>query len=300
MTGTAAAKAPAAMPPPAQSAFRRGFALSVDVEEYFQVWAFSSVVARSSWDGFAPRVVGATRRALDLLDRRGAQATFFTLGWIAERYRDLVREIVARGHELASHGYDHAKVFEQSAAEFRQDCARAKAILEDIAGVAVRGYRAPGFSIDKRTPWAHEILRSAGYRYSSSAHPITHDHYGDPAGERSPYRPLAGDAFIEAPVATAEVLGRRVTCAGGGWFRASPYALTDRLLKRAERTLEGPVIFYFHPWEIDPEQPRLHRAPMKSRLRHYLNLDRMEGKLDRLLASRSWGRIDHALDIRGA
>ncbi|NWG70995.1 MAG: DUF3473 domain-containing protein [Parvularculaceae bacterium] len=273
------------------------FAMSVDVEDYFQVWAFAGVVARRDWDGFAPRVEMNTRRTLDLFDRTGAKATFFALGWVAERYPALLRDIAARGHEVASHGYDHAKVFDQSPEEFRADAAKTKRLIEDASGAAVRGYRAAGFSIDRRTPWAHEILADIGYAYSSSSHPIAHDHYGDPDGPREPYRPAAGRDLIEAPVATAEIFGKRVSCAGGGWFRAAPYAATSRLIAAAERTLKGPVIFYFHPWEIDPDQPRIKNAPLKSRLRHYVNLGAMERKLERLLESRRWGRIDAALGL---
>lgn len=270
------------------------FALSVDVEDYFQVWAFSDVIRREEWEGFPLRVEAATRRALDLFDRRGAKATFFTLGWVAERAPGLIRDIAARGHEVASHGYDHAKVFDQTREAFREDARRAKAILEDAAGVAVTGYRAPGFSIDARTPWAHEVLAELGYAYSSSSHPIAHDHYGDPHGLRTPWRPVA--RLIEAPVATADFFGRRVSAAGGGWFRAAPYAVAKSIIDRAAATLSGPVIFYFHPWEIDPEQPRIENASLKSRMRHYLNLKTMEAKLDKLLGDYSWGRVDHALE----
>ncbi len=272
------------------------FALSVDVEDYFQVWAFSGVIRREDWDRYPLRVEAATRRALDLFDRRGAKATFFTLGWVAERTPSLIRDIAARGHEVASHGYDHAKVFDQTREAFREDARRAKAILEDAAGVRVTGYRAPGFSIDARTPWAHEVLAELGYAYSSSSHPIVHDHYGDPHGLRTPWRPVEGASFIEAPVATADLWGRRVSAAGGGWFRAAPYAVAKSLIDRAASTLAGPVIFYFHPWEIDPDQPRIAGAPAKSCLRHYLNLKTMEGKLDRLLRDYAWGRVDHALE----
>jgi polysaccharide deacetylase family protein (PEP-CTERM system associated) len=271
--------------------------MSVDVEDYFQVWAFSDVVARADWDGFEPRVERATHAALDLLDAHGAKATFFALGWAAERRPLLMREIVARGHELASHGTDHAKVFDQTPDEFRADAYRSKKILEDLGGAAVKGYRAPGFSIDRRTPWAHEILAALGYRYSSSSHPIAHDHYGDADGPRAPFRPLAGSDFVEAPVATAEIFGRRFSAAGGGWFRAAPYPVFKSLLERAAATAEGPAIFYFHPWELDPDQPRIPGASVKSRLRHYLNLDRTEGKLRKLLADFSWGRIDDALGL---
>lgn len=275
----------------------RRFAMSVDVEDYFQVWAFSSVIDRHSWDGFAPRVEGATLKALDLFERTGAKATFFTLGWVAERFPALVREIAARGHELASHGYDHAKIFDQSQEEFRRDAARTKAVLEDIAGAPVIGYRAPGFSINGDTKWVYETLNALGYRYSSSTHPIAHDHYGDPKGPRAPHAPNPGSKFVEAPVATARLFGRRVSCAGGGWFRAAPYALTRRLIDCARADLDGPVIFYFHPWEIDPDQPRIRTAPVKSRLRHYLNLSTMERKLERLLSDYAWGRVDNALGL---
>ncbi len=272
-------------------------AMSVDVEDYFQVWAFAKVIDRASWHGFTPRFGKATRRALDLFDKYGAKATFFTLGWIAQRDRALVREIVARGHELASHGYDHAKAYEQSREEFREDVGRTKKLLEDISGVEVTGYRAPGFSIGPTTPWAYETLARAGYRYSSSAHPIAHDHYGDPHAPRSLYQPLSGSDFVEAPVATAELLGCRVSCAGGGWFRAMPYALTRKLLARARATIDGPVIFYFHPWEIDPRQPRVRSASLGSRLRHYHNLAGTERKLTHLLDDFQWDRIDVALGM---
>ena len=291
---TRAADRPPAAPP--VSAPSR-FAMSIDIEDYFQVWAFADVVARRDWDGFAPRVEANTRRALDLFDRTGAKATFFVLGWTAERHPALVREIAERGHEVASHGYEHAKVFDQTADEFRADAAKTKRILEDACGRAVLGYRAAGFSIDRRTPWAHEILAETGHLYSSSSHPIAHDHYGDPDGPRAPWRPPAGKGLIEAPVATAETLGRRVSCAGGGWFRAAPFFVADALMKKAEATIGGPIIFYFHPWEIDPDQPRIAGASAKSKLRHYMNLDRMESKLERLLKSRRWGRVDAALGV---
>jgi peptidoglycan-N-acetylglucosamine deacetylase len=273
------------------------FSLSVDVEDYFQVWAFSNVIKRDSWDGFALRVGDTTRAVLDMVDARGAKATFFTLGWVGERDPALVREIVARGHELASHGYDHTKVNQQSREAFAKDAAHAKKLLEDIAGVEVRGYRAPGFSIDRTTPWAHEVLAELGYAYSSSTHPITHDHYGDASADQNPYRPVEGAALIEAPVATVNMLGRRISCAGGGWFRASPITASKMLLRRAAATLKGPVIFYFHPWELDAEQPRINSASAKSKFRHYLNLKTMPRKLDNILRSFSWRRIDDQLGL---
>lgn len=268
------------------------FALSVDVEDYFQVWAFSSVVSPQSWDGFPLRVGDNTRRCLDLFDKYNAKATFFTLGWVAERDPELVKNIVARGHELASHGYDHTKATAQTRDEFFADVRKTKALLEDLSGTSVKGYRAAGFSIGHETPWAHEALAEAGYAYSSSTHPIAHDHYGDARAPQSPYD-HAG--IIEAPVATINFLGQRISAAGGGWFRAAPYMLSKALVKKAASTLDGPVIFYFHPWEIDPDQPRLRRAPLKSQFRHYLNLRRTEGKLSKLLSDFSWRRIDESL-----
>lgn len=270
------------------------FAMSVDVEDYFQVWALSGAVRREDWDNYSLRVSDATRRVLDLFERHEAKATFFTLGWIAERAPALVREIVARGHELGSHGYDHTKVFDQDPSAFRTDVVKTKKILEDAGGVEVNGFRAAGFSIDARTPWAHEILGETGHAYSSSSHPIAHDHYGDARGARSPH---VRGGIVEAPVATAEVFGRRISCAGGGWFRASPYNLSKSLIGSASASIDGPVIFYFHPWEIDAEQPSVDGLSLKSRLRHYLNLSRMEWKLERLLGDFKWGRIDEALEL---
>lgn len=270
------------------------FAMSVDVEDYFQVWAFSGVVDRARWDDFPLRVEDNTRRLLDLFDAKGAKATFFTLGWVAERAPGLVRDIAARGHEVASHGYDHRKVFDQTPDEFRSDLLKTRAILEDAGGAPVRGFRAAGFSIDRRTPWAHEILAETGHLYSSSSHPIAHDHYGDPNAPRAPHR--AG-GIIEAPVATAEMFGMRISCAGGGWFRAAPYALAKPMLARAAATIDGPAIFYLHPWEVDPGQPRIAAAPLKSKLRHYVNLGAMEAKLARLLDAFPWTRVDAALGL---
>lgn len=275
----------------------RRHAISVDVEDYFQVWGFSDVINRQSWDGFPLRVGEVTRRVLDLFERHNIRATFFTLGWVAEREPGLIREIVARGHELASHGYDHTKVFDQDARGFRADVLKTKSILEDIGGVEVTGYRAAGFSIDQRTPFAHDVLAECGHRYSSSTHPIAHDHYGDPNAPQGQYNPLKGNAFIEAPVATCEMMGKRFSCAGGGWFRAMPYAISRNLLKRAEGERDEPLIFYFHPWEIDQGQPRIDRASRKSRLRHYININKMSAKLSRLMEDFDWGRIDEALKV---
>ena len=276
------------------------FAMSVDVEDYFQVWAFSSTVSRKSWEGFPLRVGETTRRCLDLMDAGGITATFFTLGWVAERDPALVREIVARGHEVGSHGYDHTKVNAQTPAAFLEDVRKTKAILEDISGKPVKGYRAAGFSINRDMPWAYEALAEAGHEYSSSTHPIAHDHYGDVTASQEPFSPISGCKFTEAPVATVNIFGKRVSTAGGGWFRASPLPVSKALLKRAANKLNGPVIFYFHPWEIDPDQPRMKRAPLKSQLRHYINLRKMEGKLSNIFEAYPWQRIDRALGLDGA
>ncbi len=276
---------------------QRKHGMSVDVEDYFQVWGFSDVIPRNSWDGFELRVGQSTRAALDLFDRKNIKATFFTLGWVAERDPALIREIVGRGHELASHGYEHIKVFDQNEKEFFEDAGRTKKILEDIGGVEVTGYRAAGFSMDQRTPFAHDVLARLGYRYSSSSHPIAHDHYGDPNAPQTPFKPLQGSDFTECPVATTTVMGKRVSCAGGGWFRAMPYVAARTLLKQAEKESGSSLIFYFHPWEIDVDQPRIETASRKSKLRHYLNLNKMAPKLESLIDDFTWTRIDETLHV---
>ena len=228
-------------------------------------------------------------RILDLFARHDAKATFFTLGWVAERCPQMIKDVVAAGHEVASHGYDHVKVFDQDAPTFKADVLKTKKILEDLSGQPVNGYRAAGFSIDQRTPFAHEVLAETGHRYSSSSHPIAHDHYGDPNAPLVPYRPVSG--LTEIPVAVQEIMGRRQSCAGGGWFRAMPYPISRHLWTRLEgQGRQG--VFYFHPWEIDPDQPRVDGLSLRSRVRHRLNLNRMEAKLDALLSDFRWGRID--------
>ncbi len=265
-------------------------ALSVDVEDYYHVSAFSGVVRRKDWGQYPPRVEDNTRRVLDLFAAAGTTATFFMLGCVAERHPRLVRDIVADGHELASHGYAHHRVWELSPASFISDIDRTRRLLEDIAGVPVLGYRAPSFSIDHETWWAYEALEAAGYRYSSSIHPIRHDHYGMPDAPRFPFRP-AGIRMIEIPVGTVERSGRRWSCAGGGFFRILPYAWSSGGIRRVNGREDRPVTFYFHPWEIDTDQPRIAAAPVRSRLRHYTNLEYMETKLRRLFADFAWMRM---------
>jgi polysaccharide deacetylase family protein (PEP-CTERM system associated) len=264
--------------------------LSVDVEDWFQVGAFETTIARGDWDGLERRVEANTDRVLELFAAAGAKGTFFTLGWVAERHPALIRRIAEAGHEVASHGWDHARVFTMTPAQFREDLARARAVLEDAGGVAVNGYRAPSFSIDRRTPWAHAVLAEAGYCYSSSIAPIAHDHYGWPDAPRMPFRPLPDARLIELPVTIARVLGREVT-AGGGFFRLLPQGVTNRAVRAANAAGEA-AIFYFHPWEIDPGQPRVRAAPLKSRLRHYARLGAMAGKLRTLIDAHGWGRMD--------
>jgi polysaccharide deacetylase family protein (PEP-CTERM system associated) len=265
-------------------------ALSVDVEDWFQVGAFETVIARADWDGLDRRVEANTDRVLALFDEAGVQATFFTLGWVAERHPALIRRIAEAGHEVASHGWDHQRVFTMGPEQFRADLAAARTALEDAGGVAVTGYRAPSFSIDRRTPWAHAVLAEAGYRYSSSVAPIRHDHYGWTDAPRRAFRPVEGSELIELPITIATVLGREVTT-GGGFFRLLPSGVTRRAVRGANG-VGRPAIFYFHPWEIDPGQPRVAAAPLRSRLRHYARLGAMRGKLARLIAGHDWGRTD--------
>lgn len=270
-------------------------AMSVDVEDYLHAWALSPAIARASWDAWPSRVAGNTRRVLELLAAADAKATFFVLGWVARRHPDLIRAIVAGGHELASHGHDHHKVSELAPPAFLRDVSDTRRLLEDLGGVAVRGYRAPSFSIGPAEWWAFEVLGESGYTYSSSLHPIAHDHYGLPSAPRFPFRPTSGD-LLEIPVATLD-LGRRVSCAGGGYFRLLPYAWSRWCIGRFSSSHGGPATFYFHPWEIDPGQPRVPGLPWRSRLRHYVNLVGMEAKLARLLADFRWGRIDQVHDL---
>jgi polysaccharide deacetylase family protein (PEP-CTERM system associated) len=268
-------------------------AMTVDVEDYFQVQAFAEAIDRSQWDGMEARVEANTDRILEQFARAGAHGTFFTLGWVAERYPLLVRRIVAAGHELASHGHGHAQVHAIGAEAFRADIRRAKQVLEQIGGVAVRGYRAPTFSIGPRTPWAYDILESEGHSYSSSIFPIRHDLYGEPDAPRFPFHP-AGRTLWELPMTTMRLGGRNLPCAGGGYFRLLPYHLYRLGLRRLNRAEQRQGIFYFHPWEVDPGQPRIRRASRAARFRHYVNLSAMPGRIDRLLRDFTWDRVDRA------
>lgn len=266
--------------------------LSVDVEDWFQVGAFENVIDRADWDGLALRVERNVDQILQLFSDAGAKGTFFTLGWVAEREPALIRRIAEQGHEIASHGYDHARVFTFTPEQFAADIAKAQAILEDASGAAITGYRAPSFSIDPRTPWAFDVLSEAGYSYSSSVAPIVHDHYGWREAPRFAFKPMADSDLIEIPVTTAMVGGRRVAAGGGGFFRVLPYAFSRWAIRQVNETENRPAVFYFHPWEVDPAQPRVDNAPMRSRLRHYTNLNKMASKLADLVSDFAFGRMD--------
>ncbi len=265
-------------------------ALTIDVEDYFQVSALAPHFPRNTWDDVPCRVERNVDRILELLDGHGAHATFFTLGWVAERYPLLVRRIVGGGHEIASHGYAHERASALSPKAFTADITLAKAVLEDITGQPVAGYRAPSFSIGKANLWAHDCIAEVGYSYSSSVYPVKHDHYGIPDAPRFPWR--LDNGLIEIPVTTMRWLGRNWPAGGGGYFRLLPYALSRWQIERVNRDDKRPAIFYFHPWEIDPGQPRVADATARTRFRHYINLDRTEARLGRLLSDFTWGRAD--------
>tara|TARA_R110000824_G_scaffold37553_6_gene115559 strand:+ start:45798 stop:46694 length:897 start_codon:yes stop_codon:yes gene_type:complete len=267
-------------------------AMSVDIEDWFQVGAFETVIDRADWDQLEQRVERNTDAVLALFAELGIKATFFILGWVAERYPVLMQKIAAAGHEIANHGYDHARIFTLTPDQFRADLDRSRKILEDTSGQKVVGYRAPSFSIDQRTPWAHEILAEQGYAYSSSVAPINHDHYGWAGSPRFAWKPVQQSDFIELPVTTVKVGNRTLAAGGGGFFRLLPYTLYDRAIRKMHRDDGRGAIFYFHPWEIDADQPRVGNAPIKSKIRHYTNLKKMRSKLMRAGQGFNWGRVD--------
>jgi polysaccharide deacetylase family protein (PEP-CTERM system associated) len=273
-------------------------AMTVDIEDWFQVQAFAGIIDRADWDRLPCRVERNTDAVLALFAEHRVKATFFTLGWVAERYPALIRRIVAGGHELASHGLAHIRADEQTPDTFRIDVRQSKRLLEDTGGTGVTGYRAASFSIGRRNPWSLEILAEEGYAYSSSIYPVKHDIYGMPEAPRFPYHPIAGRAFREFPITTARIAGRNFPCGGGGYFRLLPYAISRAAMRFIERGERRPFVFYFHPWEIDPDQPRQTQAPLKSRLRHYTNLSRMEDKLRRVLKDFAWDRMDSVLETQ--
>ncbi|HVJ52757.1 MAG TPA: XrtA system polysaccharide deacetylase [Aliidongia sp.] len=277
----------------------RASALTIDVEDYFQVEAFFRHVDRSSWDSRECRVERNTDLLLEIFDEAGVKGTFFTLGWVAERYPALVRRIVAGGHELASHGLSHFRADSQDPDEFRRDVSRAKAILEDVGGVPVNGYRAASFSIGARNLWAFDVLAETGHRYSSSVFPIRHDRYGIPEAPRFAFRPLDGQRFLELPVTTVRRFGATLPGSGGGYFRLLPYFLSAGNLSKVLAEDHQPCIFYLHPWEVDPEQPRIPGISRATQFRHYVGLDRTVSRLKRLVRDFAWDRIDRIFPVLG-
>jgi len=273
-------------------------ALTVDVEDYFQVSAMAPHVDRLSWDSRECRVEANVHRLLALFAESGTRATFFTLGWVAERYPALVRDILAQGHELASHGYGHERASDLTREQFADDVIRAKAVLEDTGGQAVRGYRAPSFSIGATNQWAFDVLLEAGYRYTSSVYPVHHDHYGMPDAPRFPFYSRPG--LLEIPISTVRMWKWNLPAGGGGYFRLAPYAVSRWALQRINEVDRKPAIFYFHPWEVDPEQPRIPGTRAATRFRHYVNLARTEPRLRRLLRDFRWGRVDDVFELRAA
>lgn len=273
-------------------------ALTIDVEDYFQVSAFAPYIRRDEWDSRECRVERNVDRILALLAQHQTQATFFTLGWVAERYPAMVRRIVAGGHELASHGYGHQRASDLTPQELFDDVYRAKAILEDLGGQPVLGYRAPSFSIGTGNLWALDTLLQAGYRYSSSIYPVKHDHYGMPDAPRFAHEVRPG--LIEVPPTTLRVFERNLPSSGGGFFRLLPYSVSRWMLQQVNARDAQSAIFYFHPWEIDEDQPRVSGIDAKTRFRHYVNIDRNERKLDRLLRDFRWGRMDRVFQIHPA
>lgn len=265
-------------------------ALTIDVEDYFQVSAFAPHIARSEWNSRECRVERNINRILEILANHDTKATFFTLGWIAERYPQLIRQIVQQGHELASHGYGHERASDQMEEAFYSDIHLAKVLLEDLSDTEVKGYRAPSFSIGSDNLWAFDCLARAGYRYSSSIYPIQHDHYGMPDSPRFAYE--VRPTLMEVPITTLRMFGRNFPSSGGGYFRLLPYALSRWMLNRVNAQDRESGVFYFHPWEIDTEQPRIEGIGAKTRFRHYVNISRMDGRLNQLLSDFNWGRMD--------
>ena len=265
-------------------------AMTVDVEDYFQVSAFEGYVSRENWKNFAGRVEQNTDRILELFNTHQVQATFFTLGWVAEHYPDLVKRIVDAGHDLASHGWDHRRVTNLSRQEFATDLKMSKEKLEDVSGTQVNGYRAPSYSFTRENDWAHDVLLEQGYLYSSSIAPIKHDLSGSPDAPRCSHR-YCSEKVLELPITTVRLFNKNYPCGGGGWFRLYPYPVSKWAIDRVNRTDQEPAIFYFHPWEIDPGQPKIDQLDARTRFRHYQNLQHMEGKIVRLLGDYDWQTI---------
>lgn len=267
-------------------------AMTVDVEDYFQVSAFEPYIAKNQWDSLPHRVEKNTDKILDIFQTSGIKATFFTLGWVAERYPGLIKRIINDGHELACHGYEHIRVTEQTPAEFRSDIARTKKLLEDIGGKEVKGYRAASYSIGKNNLWALDVLQEEGFKYSSSIYPVKHDLYGIPDAPRFIYEPIKNQTFKEIPITTIRVGNKNLPCGGGGFFRFYPYVFSKWAFNEVNNKEHQAAIFYFHPWEIDPDQPRQQGLNLKTQIRHYLNLQRMENRIHRLLTDFKWDTME--------
>jgi len=282
-----------------ESSIQKKNAMTVDVEDYFQVSAFEPYIAKAQWDALPHRVESNTHKILDLFKDRNIKATFFTLGWVAERYPDLIKRIVLDGHELACHGYEHIRVTEQTPEQFRNDVSRAKKLLEDLSGEQVNGYRAASYSIGANNLWALNVLQEEGFKYSSSIYPVKHDLYGMPDAPRFIYEPIENQNFKEIPITTVRFGDKNLPCGGGGFFRFYPYALSKWAFNRVNNQENESGIFYFHPWEIDPEQPRQQGLSLKTRTRHYLNLNRMEQRIKRLLTDFNWDTMANVFQING-
>ena len=272
-------------------------AMTIDVEDYFHVSAFEDVIRKSSWDSLPLRVEQNTRLLLDLFDEYETKATFFTLGWVAERTPELIKDIVKRGHELASHGYQHGRATEQSREEFRQDVDRSKKLLEDLSGHEIIGYRAPSFSVNDSNRWVFDELVDLGFIYSSSTYPVKHDLYGVPDWPRFKYR--MDNGLIEIPLTTLKLGSKTMPISGGGYFRLYPYFVSRFLVNKFVKDEQASAIFYMHPWEIDPDQPRQKGISAKSAFRHYLNLKRQQNRLKNLMSDFKWGRMDQVFEVQG-
>ena len=270
-------------------------AFTVDVEDYFQVSAFADTVAVSDWEKKEMRVEASMNRLLALLDKHHVKATFFTLGWVAERYPQLIKNLAQQGHEIASHGYWHQRATGQTTAQFKEDVGSARKLLQDLTGCDVHGYRAPSFSIDRTNEWAYDVLLEEGYQYSSSIYPVSHDHYGVPDAPRFKYKTEQG--LWEVPLSTLVMNNKNIPISGGGYFRLYPYRVTSWAIKRFHDKDTQPYIFYMHPWEIDPGQPRQQGLSFKSKFRHYLNLGRVESRLDKMLQEFKWSTMADSLDL---
>ena len=271
-------------------------AMTIDVEDYFQVSAFSDNIPFAQWPQHNCRVERNMGKILELFDQHGVKATFFTLGWIAQNYPNVVRKIVDGGHELASHGRNHVRVFQQTPSEFKEDISTTKKLLEDIGGVEVKGYRAASFSIDNRNLWAYDCLADAGYQYSSSIYPLQHDHYGMPGAPRFSFY-VNDTGLIEMPISTVRLMNRLWPSGGGGYFRFFPYTISKRLIRAVNEKERRSAIFYLHPWEIDPDQPKQENLPLKTKFRHYINLNHTYDRLGRLLQDFNWDRMDQVYTV---